>query len=105
RRVAWDNSVLRRFRAGRRILSLRTRDGAVRYARGDGIDIGTSDPRPVQLDGDEFGEATHVSVRLAPGALRIAIPRGHSIARAEADGARTKNKSKKKKRRAPALTP
>jgi len=93
RRVAWDNSFLRRFRAGRRILSLRTRDGAVRYARGAGIDIGTSEPRPVQLDGDEFGEAVHVGVHLQPGGLRIAIPRGHSISRAgqaDASSARTR---------------
>jgi diacylglycerol kinase family enzyme len=92
RRVAWDNSVLRRFRAGRRILALRTRDSAVRYARGRGIEIGASDPRPVQLDGDEFGEAVHVAVRVAAGGLRIAIPSGHSIERpASADsGAKRK---------------
>lgn len=100
RRVAWDNSVLRRFRTGRRILSLRTRDSSVRYARGDGIDIGTSEPRPVQLDGDEFGEAVHVTVRVGPGALRIAIPRGHSIA--TANGAR---KKKKRRQRVPAGRP
>ena len=94
RRVAWDNSVLRRFRAGRHILSLRTRDNAVRYARGDGIDIGTTDPRPVQLDGDEFGEATHVRVRLAAGGLRIAIPRGHSIARSAGNGAKRRQPAK-----------
>ena len=99
RRVAWDNSVLRRFRTGRRILSLRTRDSAVRYARGEGIDIGTSEPRPVQLDGDEFGEAVHVTVRVDPAALRIAIPRGHSIP-PPANGAR-----KKKRRRAPTGPP
>ena len=34
RRVAWDNSFLRKFRAGRRVLALRTKDNAVRYARG-----------------------------------------------------------------------
>ena len=36
RRVAWDNSVLRRFRAGRRVLALRTEDNSVRYLRGAG---------------------------------------------------------------------
>ena len=30
RRVAWDNSVLRRFRAGRQVLALRTKDNSVR---------------------------------------------------------------------------
>ena len=36
RRVAWDNSVLRRFRAGRQVLALRTEDNSVLYARGKG---------------------------------------------------------------------
>lgn len=77
RRVAWDNSFLRRFRAGRQILSLRTRDNAVRFTRGAGIDLATQAPQPVQLDGDEFGEATHVTARIAAGGLKIAVPRGH----------------------------
>lgn len=79
RRVAWDNSVLRRFRAGRRVLSLRTRDNAVRYSRGTALDIAAGEPHPVQLDGDEFGEATHAAVRVEAGALVIAVPRGHRI--------------------------
>lgn len=79
RRVAWDNSVLQRFRAGRKVLSLRTRDNSVRYARGAGIDIAAPEPHPVQLDGDEFGEATHVAVRVEAGGLVVAIPRGHVL--------------------------
>jgi len=77
RRVAWDNSVLRRFRAGRHILRLRTKDNAVRYAKGSGIEVAASAPRPVQLDGDEFGEATGVTVRVAAVALQLAVPTGH----------------------------
>ena len=77
RSVAWDNSVLRRFRAGRRVLTLRTRDNAVRYARGRGLDVASAGPRPVQLDGDEFGEATHVAVHVEAGGLVISVPHGH----------------------------
>ncbi|WP_454117928.1 diacylglycerol/lipid kinase family protein [Microbacterium lacticum] len=77
RRVAWDNSVLRRFRAGRRILRLRTKDNSVRYAKGPGVELAASQAQPVQLDGDEFGEATAVSVRINAGALRLAVPKGH----------------------------
>jgi len=79
RRVAWDNSVLRRFRAGRRVLALRTDDNAVRYFRGAGIDIAASESKPVQLDGDEFGEAVHVATRVAHGALVVRVPKGHDI--------------------------
>ena len=81
RRVAWDNSVLRRFRAGRRILSLRTEDSSVRYGRGAGIDVATSSPQHVQLDGDEFGEAVHVTCRVEAGGLVVSVPKGHAITR------------------------
>lgn len=81
RRVAWDNSFLRRFRAGRRMLSLRTKDNAVRYARGATLDIASAGPQPVQLDGDEFGEAVHIIARVAPQALTITVPEGHDIQR------------------------
>lgn len=77
RRVAWDNSVLRRFRAGRRVLALRTKDNSVLYSRGSGIEIGASDPQPVQLDGDEFGEAVRVDCHVTPGSLIVAVPAGH----------------------------
>ncbi|MEV8268334.1 diacylglycerol kinase family protein [Microbacterium sp. NPDC076911] len=79
RRVAWDNSVLQRFRAGRQVLALRTKNSAVRYSRGSGIDVGADRAHPVQLDGDEFGEASRVSVSIDAGALLLAIPRGHKI--------------------------
>jgi diacylglycerol kinase (ATP) len=81
RRVAWDNSFLRRFRAGRRVLSLRTKDNSVLYSRGSGIDIGTQDPQPVQLDGDEFGEAIRLRCRTVPGGLIVMLPKGHDTSR------------------------
>ncbi|KRB36657.1 diacylglycerol/lipid kinase family protein [Microbacterium sp. Root180] len=80
RRVAWDNSVLRRFRAGRRVLTLRTKDNAVKYSRGTGIEIATAQATPVQLDGDEFGEAVHVRTRVDAGSLLITVPKGHNTA-------------------------
>lgn len=79
RRLAWDNSVLRKFRTGRKILSLRTADNSVRYSRGKGIDLAAEEAHPVQLDGDEFGEATRIAVRVIAGGLTLAIPRGHSV--------------------------
>lgn len=79
RRVAWDNSVLRRFRAGRRVLALRTKDNSVIYSRGAGIEIGATEPQPVQLDGDEFGEAAEVRIHVHAGALVVAVPKGHDV--------------------------
>lgn len=80
RRVAWDNSFLRRFRAGRRVIALRTKDNSVRYSRGTGIEIATHEAKPVQLDGDEFGEAVSVRTRVDPGALLIVLPKSHPTA-------------------------
>ena len=79
RRVAWDNSFLRKFRAGRRVLALRTRDNAVRYARGAELEVGATEAQFVQLDGDEFGEAVSVRARVMPAGLDIAVPKGHNV--------------------------
>ncbi|MEX0153046.1 MULTISPECIES: diacylglycerol kinase family protein [Microbacterium] len=76
RSIVWDNSVLRRFRAGRRVLE-RRRDTSVRYLRGDGIELATSPAQPIELDGDEFGEATRIYTRIISGGLSVALPKGH----------------------------
>ena len=60
------------------MLSLRTKDNAVVYSRGAGIELATHDAQPVQLDGDEFGEALSVKTRVEPAALLIVVPKGHS---------------------------
>lgn len=78
RRVAWDNSFLRRFRTGRRVLSLRTKDNSVLYSRGAGIELAAQEAQPVQLDGDEFGEALSVKTRVEPSSLLVVVPKGHT---------------------------
>ncbi|KAA9108117.1 diacylglycerol/lipid kinase family protein [Microbacterium rhizomatis] len=77
RRVAWDNSFLRRFRTGRRVLALRTKDNSVLYARGAGVEVAAVEAQPVQLDGDEFGLATRLECRVVPGGLITMVPSGH----------------------------
>ena len=74
RKVWWDNSVLRRTRAGRRIVE-RRRDSSVHYLRGVAIEAGVEGAHPVELDGDEFGEAARIRCRVLPGALLVALPR------------------------------
>ncbi len=81
RRVAWDNSVLRRFRAGRQVLALRTEDNSVLYARGKGLDVATSLAQPVQLDGDQFGAAVQMRCRVVEGGVITMLPRGHDTSR------------------------
>lgn len=76
RKVWWDNSVLRRFRAGRRIVQ-RRRETSVRYLRGEWIELAPDSAQPVELDGDEYGPAVRIHCRVLPGALRVAVPHGH----------------------------
>ena len=74
RRVWWDNSVLRRFRAGRLVLE-RRRDQSVHYLRAVTADAGAHPPQAVQLDGEPYGEATRLNCRILPGAILLADPR------------------------------
>ena len=54
------------------------------YARGAGVDVAAEAAQFVQLDGDEFGEARHVSCTVHQGGLLVAVPRGHDISRRSA---------------------
>ena len=76
RRVWWDNSVLHRSRAGREVLRRRRADSAVKYRRGASAEVAVGDPQPVELDGDEFGEATRIACSVEPGALLVRLPAG-----------------------------
>ena len=80
RKVWWDNSVLRRTKAGRIIVEGR-RDSSVHYLRGTAIDTATEEAQPVELDGDEFGEAIRIHCHALPGALLVTVPAGHDTTR------------------------
>jgi len=79
RTVWWQNSVLRRSKAGRRMIELSGSGGSIRYLTGSDADAATTEPAPVELDGDEFGEAVRIRCRIDPGALLVAVPTGHVI--------------------------
>lgn len=87
RKVWWDNSVLRRSRAGRRVLEWRGRDSSVRYLQGTGIDTAVYEPQPIELDGDEFGEAVRVRCSVIVHGLLVAVPHGHTVPQARPAGA------------------
>lgn len=81
RKIWWDNSVLRRTRVGRKALQHRGRNAAVHYFRGIAAETATTTPTPIQIDGDEFGEAVRMVCRVDAGALLLALPAGHPTAR------------------------
>lgn len=78
RKVWWDNSVLRRTRAGRLIVQ-RHSNTSVRYLRSATVEVAAETAQPVQLDGDEFGRAVRMRCTILPGALHVAVPAGHHI--------------------------
>lgn len=79
RKIWWDNSVLRRSRAGRLVLQRRGKDSSVRYLHGISAEAAATSPTSIELDGDEFGEAVRVRCRIDAGALLIALPAGHPV--------------------------
>ncbi len=78
RKVWWDNSVLRRFRAGRLVLE-RRRDQSMRYLQGELAEAGAEPAQAVQLDGDEFGRAVRLRCRVVAGGLIVTVPTGHRV--------------------------
>lgn len=79
RKIWWDNSVLRRFRTGRRVLDRRGKDASVHYFRGVVAEAAATRPIPIELDGDEFGTAVRITCRVDPGVLLLALPEGHPV--------------------------
>lgn len=79
RKIWWDNSVLRRTRAGRLVLQRRGRSASVRYLRGRTAEAAATAPTPIELDGDGFGEAVRIRCRVDAGGLLLALPAGHPV--------------------------
>ena len=77
RKVWWENSVLRRSEAGRRVLARTPHNTSIRFFRGEAFDAATRPAQPVQIDGDEFGEAVRMHCRLEVGGLLASVPEGH----------------------------
>ena len=77
RRVAWDNSVLRKSKAGRRMLSLRTKDSSVLYSRGAGIDLASTTPSPCSSTATSSERPSLSARRSSLASLIVAMPKGH----------------------------
>lgn len=78
RKITWENGVLRKSVAGRKIIDLTSDVKDVAYLRGARIGIQVEAPQEFQLDGDEFGQVTAVDCRADPGALKVKLPRGRN---------------------------
>ena len=74
RKITWENGVLRKSAAGRKIIDLSQDVKDVVYFRGARLRAVLDSPEEVQLDGDEFGAATAIECSADPGALVVKLP-------------------------------
>ena len=76
RKVWWDNSVLRRSAPAAWCCS--GGDGMPRSTTSAdrSVETATTPAQPIQLDGDEFGEAVRIVCRVEAGGLLLAVPAG-----------------------------
>jgi diacylglycerol kinase family enzyme len=73
-KVAWENGVLRKSAAGRKIIDLTADVKDVTYFQCKELKITVDEPQEFQLDGDEFGKAKSVRSWLDAGALTVKVP-------------------------------
>lgn len=74
--IFWENGVLKRSSAGRKLLNLRQKPvRALRYLRGRRLEVRLDGPEEFELDGDEFGVITGFRAHVDPAALIVRLPR------------------------------
>ncbi|WP_449278313.1 diacylglycerol/lipid kinase family protein [Leucobacter sp. GX24907] len=72
-KIGWENGVLRKSKAGRRIIDLVNDTRSVSYVRATEYALAVTKPEPIQLDGDDFGLALSVHGTVDPGALTVRV--------------------------------
>ncbi len=73
-KVTWENGVLRKSAAGRKIIDLTADVKDVTYFRGQDLAVALDGIQAFQLDGDEFGEVTSVHAWVDAGSLALKVP-------------------------------
>ncbi len=73
--IIWENGVLRRSSAGRKLLNLRSKQvRALRYLRGRQLHVDLDRPEEFELDGDEFGTIVGFRAHVDPASLIVRMP-------------------------------
>lgn len=73
-KIFWENGVLRRTSAGRRLMGLTKEVRALDYLKGTKLVVSLSRPEQIQLDGDSFGEARSFRTWVDPSSLTVRMP-------------------------------
>lgn len=72
-KIGWENGVLRKSRAGRKIIDLVNDTKNVTYLRAEEYALSVRKPEPIQLDGDDLGYALSANGTVDPGALLLRV--------------------------------
>ena len=73
--VVWENGVLHKTKMGKRILAADKSVRALRYFQGRRMTLAFERPEEFEIDGEEMGLVTRLSVRVAPASLVVRVPR------------------------------
>lgn len=73
-KLVFENGVLRKSAAGRKLIDLNRDVRSVTSLRGRGITLRVEEAQEFQLDGDEMGVAVAVKSWIDEGALRVMVP-------------------------------
>lgn len=78
-KIVWENGVLRRSSAGRKLLSITKEVRTLRYLKGRRLTVRIDEPTEFELDGDVFGEVVAFRTTVDPAALRVRLPTDHRL--------------------------
>jgi diacylglycerol kinase (ATP) len=73
-KIAWENGVVRRTKAGRRLMGPVKEIRALDYKTGTTLVVKLDKPEEIELDGDGFGRTTALKAWVEPGGLTIRVP-------------------------------
>jgi diacylglycerol kinase (ATP) len=73
-RVAWENGIIRRTKAGRKLLGETKEIRALQYDTATTVTARFNKTEEIELDGDGFGKAVAIKARVDPLALIVRIP-------------------------------
>jgi diacylglycerol kinase (ATP) len=73
-KIFWENGVLRRTTAGRKLMGATKEVRALNYLRGKELIVSLSRPEQIQLDGDGFGVARAFKTWVDPKSLLVRVP-------------------------------
>lgn len=73
-KVFWENGVLRRTTAGRKLMGATKEVRALNYLKGSELVVSLSRPEQIELDGDGFGTAQAFRTWVDPASLLIRVP-------------------------------